>query len=395
MCLIAHVPAGKSLTREVFDNANLINPHGIGVMSIKGVEKFYGNKQLKRARQYVAGLAAEGIAHAIHWRFATHGTKGLALCHPFKLPNADVWLMHNGIIGSTAEEADDDSSDTLLYVNKLLDAPTAYPEDLVYWNKVCADIGQSNKGCVMYPDGKFIILNQDNGTVIDDIWYSNSYSLPLAMRPTTSSFFVPSRLRPAPKYFPPSQGMYGVYYNTGNTASEWGGPFGSMIYWSNQHKQYGFWEGNLFQSLKIEKGEVIRPSWMTSQPPPTGIISTDTKDYADKKCPRCMRFKTNPPAGFLPCWCREEDVAAYLIAQQTKVAGAGGPSAETVQQAPSAAKDAPCTHGVSNWEDCIDCIEELEEDSRGEVQEWLSNRRGGSWLNTAGNVIYLPKASNK
>ena len=251
MCLIAYVPRGKALSRETFDHAYTVNGDGIGVMSIKGVEKFFGAKALKRARNYVAALAAENLDHAVHWRFATHGRRGLALCHPFKLPNVDAYLMHNGVIGSTSQEANDDASDTLLYVNKMVDAPQSHT-DLDYWGKVMWDIGSGNKAVVMYPDGHFIILHKETGKEIDGIWYSNQYSLPSKAR-TNDYYYTPQRLRPVqPRWQDTARdagGRWvpwnketneGGYYETGRRAAEWGGPFGSMLYWDGHRNCYGF-----------------------------------------------------------------------------------------------------------------------------------------------------------
>jgi hypothetical protein len=338
MCLIAYVPKGKTLERDVFDNAARVNPDGIGVMSAKGIEKFFGQKQTKRARQYVAGLVKEGLAHAVHWRFATHGTKQIALCHPFKLPHAEAWIMHNGVIGATAQEANDDASDTLLWVNKLIDAPTTH-ESLPYWSKVANDIGRGNKGLVMYPNGHFVFLNHDDGVTIEDIWYSNSYSLPVRMRPTTS-YFVPARLRPASQWTGNRGGYYGGtgmhnpsgYFPTSTPSSNYGGPYGAMIYWSTQMGAYGFWEGGMFRKLKVEAGETV-----FAQPhlPPTTTINL-TADDAERKCPRCMRFKSNPPAGFLICWCTDDALKDYYVKQQAKVDAAkatekpAGPSGPTL-----------------------------------------------------------------
>lgn len=447
MCLIAYVPKGKSLSRDVIDNANKVNPDGIGVMSQHGVEKFYGNKQLKRARNYINALAAEGLPHAVHWRWATHGSRGLALCHPFKLPNAEAYLMHNGVIGSTAHDAKEDASDTLLYVNKLTDAPVTYRsgDDLTYWNKVCNDIGSSNKCVVMYPDGQFIILNQDNGIMIEDIWYSNQYSLPESMRKTTG-YFIPARLRPASTWSGNQGSYYSGYrdmpsypgtYGHGSSTSRWldksVSPFGDLIYWSKQFGAYGFWVGSRFQKLVVYEGAVIHQHNMTADEkttPVQGVIDMTkavepSKD--DRKCPRCMRFKKDPPMGYLPCWCTEEALARYHanekgVGATEKPAMPSGPSLETGEHpeekpAQKAANADLCDHGNDNWENCRECIAELEQDNTNEVQRWLADRAGHNWRlhapdngghmrsllddpneaadELAEKIVYLPKVSER
>lgn len=378
MCLIAHVPAGKSLSREIFDHANGVNPDGIGVMSVKGIEKFFGNKQLKRARLYVDGLAKEGIAHAVHWRYATHGSKQLALCHPFKLPveGADVWLMHNGVITGMSKEVTNDVSDTLAWVNKLVDAPIVNT-DLEYWNKKCTEIGKYNKGLVMYPEGKFVILNQDEGSTIGGIWYSNQYSLPAKER-TNEYHFRPARLSPR-TYYPNESGSTSGYYDTRSRSSGVvvdRGPFGH-IYWSEQFKAYGFWEGQQFQKLVVTKGE--RTSWMdlVSRDLPTAVtVVTPTGTDDSRRCGICGRFndKRDAPHGFLECYCTDEAKAAY----KAKIVGPSGPTSDTATVVP-AAKIEMCEHGSDNWENCRDCIEELETETGDEVQRWLADRQGIPW----------------
>lgn len=177
MCLIAHVPAGRALTREDFDSAHSANSDGIGVMSADGVEKFYGKKMLKRARRYAAWLASHNVEHAVHWRYATHGAKGLALTHPFELPEGAGYLMHNGILHQTAARATAHDSDTSLFVRELSGVPRKRASRALYWDAVGRAIGTSNKFCVMHADGHFTIVNREAGVTESGIWYSNTYSL--------------------------------------------------------------------------------------------------------------------------------------------------------------------------------------------------------------------------
>jgi hypothetical protein len=376
MCLIAYVPAGKALTREVFDKAYDTNHDGIGVMSSKGVEKFFGQKALKRARNYVAQLADEKLAHAVHWRFATHGTKQLALCHPFKLPNADAYFMHNGVIGSTTQESTNDASDTLLYVNKMTDAPQSH-EDLEYWGKVMKDIGRYNKAVVMYPNGHFIILHKEEGREIDGIWYSNQYSLPVGMR-SSGGYFTPSRLRQPIDYGSHWQNRF----NTGRTEGQWtpynpadgtggyydtrplgSGPFGRLIYWSDQFNCYGFWENYNFVKLSVGKAAV--------QDEPTAVItpsitSTSLVLSTADKCPRCQRPKT-PVLHHQSCYCEPMELVEWYKKQGIKEALPSGPTLDAEYQSEwpltnnARTHEGMCEHGEVSWENCRECINRLEQ----------------------------------
>jgi hypothetical protein len=361
MCLIAYVPAGKALKRDVFDHAHSVNRDGIGVMSNQGVEKFFGHKALKRAREYVATLAELGIEHAVHWRYATHGAKRKALCHPFKLPNANAYLMHNGVIGKCAKDSTDEASDTLLYVNSLTDAPET-GETLGYWNDVCDDIGDYNKCIVMYPD-RFIFLHKDKFIEIDGILYSNAYSLPYAMRP--NSYFTPSRLAPT------------SYYETGSRSNRYAGPFGSSIYWSEQKQAYGFWQGNRFTALAVsvllesDKQEPTRP---VTIPPKQETLPVGSDI---PKCPRCSR-PTIKTGWSVTCWCDPLELAQWHSHNRPVSSGPSlGEEGDEVT-AVANAHIGPCEHGEPSWEECRECINRLQDDET-----------------PKSNIIYLPHASAK
>jgi len=179
MCLIAYVPAGSAVPRLTFDYAHAVNRDGLGVMSARdGVRKFYGRKQLKRARRYSAALSADGVAHAVHWRYTTHGETSLAMCHPFTTADGRAHVMHNGVLGQYARKATGALSDTALYVGALSDIPDECPgQDSQYWGAVEKDIGYNNKFVVLH-GSTFYILNEHAGEWLDGVWYSNTYSLP-------------------------------------------------------------------------------------------------------------------------------------------------------------------------------------------------------------------------
>lgn len=177
MCLIAYVPAGKSLPIENMKAAHFANDDGIGIMSRKGIQKFLGRKALRKAVKTVAQLEADKIEYAIHFRYKTHGDVILQNCHPFEAPNKRAYIMHNGVLGSYTAKATKLMSDTAAFVQEYL---TAVPEDnnMDYWSEVARHIGWGNKLCVMTHDFKFILVHGEAGTYRDGIWYSQTYSLP-------------------------------------------------------------------------------------------------------------------------------------------------------------------------------------------------------------------------
>lgn len=412
MCLIAYVPAGKALTREVFDHAYQVNGDGIGVMSVDGVQKFFGHKALKKARAYAEGLAGQNKEHAVHWRFATHGSKTLDLCHPFKLPNTDAWLMHNGVIGEFTKGVGLTESDTSLFVKSLTDAPTTWKmgDPLDYWNKVCGYMGHANKGIVMYAGGHFVILNKTDGYERGGIWFSNLYSLPDSIK-GIASYYAPQRLRPATEYYDTRTRGYPTTYN---------GPFG-VIYWSEQRSGYGYWEGNNWIRLNVTRGGIELPppisaSNNTTPAPKGGVVvpfklpegvtreallderyplTADVNNsivqnpvptaperatreivYAGEKCcARCGRPEQHGVAYRMKCWCTQEQIAEFKAMQAAKEAerAAALPSGPTLDRSDPQSPDTGtvalakqhegmCEHGEDSWENCRECINRLQQD---------------------------------
>jgi glutamine amidotransferase len=178
MCLIAYVPEGKRLPPENFLAAHERNPDGIGIMSVDGVQKFLGRKAAKRAKKYIDQLQDDNVAYAIHFRYATHGDITLRNCHPFELPNGNGWLMHNGVLRDYTDLATRLDSDTAIFAREHVDAAASGTDT---WKDYWSAIGQKidrNKLVIMLPSGFFIIVNGSYGTYRDDIWYSQTYSLP-------------------------------------------------------------------------------------------------------------------------------------------------------------------------------------------------------------------------
>lgn len=187
MCLIAYSKEGRDIPRHALDFAVSVNPDGIGVMSSLGVEKFFGRKFYKHARRYLRSIS--GTPHAVHLRWTTHGSKCLELCHPFNVPNTDIFVMHNGVIRSAERFMTSNDSDTSAFVREELGFTTGgfpaygsadYKE---YLEDVEKYIGYSNKLVLMHAEsGQFSIVNEMAGHWKDGVWYSNYYSLPWDQR---------------------------------------------------------------------------------------------------------------------------------------------------------------------------------------------------------------------
>lgn len=189
MCLIIYAPKGQEVPREVLSYSASQNDDGIGVMSRDGVRKYLGKKMLKRARRYIETvLVPNAIPYAVHMRWATHGDVNLDNTHPYETPEKTHYVMHNGIISLTTAESSAAESDTAVYVRKFLDKMGDIETDAAFYKQVGTHIGWGNKLVVMDSQARFAICNEDAGTWIEGVWYSNTYSLPASFLPNRSRY---------------------------------------------------------------------------------------------------------------------------------------------------------------------------------------------------------------
>lgn len=192
MCLIIYSPTGKHIEREVFDYAQGVNSDGIGIMSRDGVEKFVGRRHRKRAWRYLrrmweqAQYTGESLAYGVHFRWRTHGDINRANTHPYKAPESDAYVMHNGIIALTSSRVAASESDTSVFVRDyMIGAPDHNDTDHVaFYKTISRMIGGENKLLIMHATtGQFTLCNEDSGFWKDGLWYSNDYSVPSHISP--------------------------------------------------------------------------------------------------------------------------------------------------------------------------------------------------------------------
>lgn len=192
MCLIAYVPEGKEVPTDILENAFNRNHDGWGLMGVDKVTKEplivkdvtnYADFQ-ERYKEFRPRVADFGM----HFRFATAGKKNRKNAHPYVVlepcdpANAGrgIWLMHNGVIHDVGSSPK--WSDTALFISKVLepilrDNPNL-DQDMKFWGLVADRIGSGNKFLCMDEKGIFTILNKNQGTVKEGIWYSNSNCFP-------------------------------------------------------------------------------------------------------------------------------------------------------------------------------------------------------------------------
>jgi glutamine amidotransferase len=173
ICVIAVKPAGVKWPGKIYmKNCFLHNNDGAGVAWVDdgGLHVQKGYFPWKRLWRDINKL--EEYPVLLHCRMATTGSISIENCHPFMLKN-NVAIAHNGIIDITPMEKNMTDSET--FGKKYLEHWK--PEDLSDDRVKClfeTALGPYNKIAILKPDGSFIILNEDQGEVFQDVWFSNS-----------------------------------------------------------------------------------------------------------------------------------------------------------------------------------------------------------------------------
>src|SRR5215467_2080791 len=115
MCLIVASESGVIPNETTLTYAYSVNPHAWGLMFHDGngiqVSKGYRTVAMLKAVE-----RANGYPYVLHFRYATHGTKGLDNAHPFKV-RTGLYVAHNGVI--PVKITDKAKSDTYHFAREL------------------------------------------------------------------------------------------------------------------------------------------------------------------------------------------------------------------------------------------------------------------------------------
>lgn len=107
----------------------------------------------------------------IHCRVATLGRVNADNCHPFPVPNGA--LIHNGVLWSgSGYSRTVEKSDTREFAERLTSnlTPAVLRSVLPEFEHA---IGY-NKIAFLFDDGETVIANEDSGSWVDGVWYSNN-----------------------------------------------------------------------------------------------------------------------------------------------------------------------------------------------------------------------------
>lgn len=183
MCIIFYNETGKPYDEEHLSIAYDNNPHGVGLMwveegRVRTLRGLFSKDKLFKIIDHF-----HGVPHALHLRWRTRGEINKDLCHPFRASHVgaskSVYLMHNGTIFGVTPKAG--LSDTHAFAHKMQDVTYEYGTDMLFQEnflrRVEKNIQSFNKVIFLRDDGKVAIMNPESWTVMDGIWYSNTYSL--------------------------------------------------------------------------------------------------------------------------------------------------------------------------------------------------------------------------
>jgi hypothetical protein len=113
----------------------------------------------------------------VHFRIATHGYVDLDNCHPFMISDK-VAMIHNGVL-SGMDDADFVRSDTRVFAEDYLtpimkDFPGIL-ENTAFLSMITQIAGSWNRIAFLTADGRYAIINEDDGEWINECWFSNTH----------------------------------------------------------------------------------------------------------------------------------------------------------------------------------------------------------------------------
>jgi predicted glutamine amidotransferase len=174
MCIIAVVPAGKTISEEELNNCWDSNGDGGGfAYAQNGVVKirkgFMTKEEFMRSLKSLMAKHGASTPFVIHFRIRTHGLTDKERTHPFRLPDGSA-LAHNGVLRG-ADMYDATKSDTQLFIEKY---GTLLTKEILEREKLV--IGKAigyNKFAIIHPDASLTIVNESIGQWHEGRWFSN------------------------------------------------------------------------------------------------------------------------------------------------------------------------------------------------------------------------------
>lgn len=194
MCLAIYKPAATAPDWNAYENGHSSNDDswGFAVVTDSGIITRCGLGNFAEFREAFEPYADKQAI--IHFRWATHGSKTEANCHPFWV-SKDLVVIHNGIIGIKCD-LHKDRSDTWHFTELVLRPMCERDPDFFLHSDVIYSQEMAHKGskfAFLRADGQYGIWNEEDGDwAADGHWYSNDshrhyYGRYAKYTPTTTS----------------------------------------------------------------------------------------------------------------------------------------------------------------------------------------------------------------
>ena len=192
MCIAIYTPAGKILSRSTLQACFTNNPDGAGLVYINtdycGVRRMKIHKYMDFSSFYQkyqrAVQTSPDSPMLLHFRIGTHGVKTTFNCHPFWIKKGKLAFIHNGIISGVGFCKE--KSDTQLFNDKVL---KQLPKDFEYNEAIVTLIEEfvsTSKLITLNIKGDATIFNENKGSWVEDVWFSNDSYKPKAVYPIST-----------------------------------------------------------------------------------------------------------------------------------------------------------------------------------------------------------------
>jgi predicted glutamine amidotransferase len=182
MCIAICKPEGIIIPEEYLTESFEYNPDGAGFMYAEGNELYIEKGFMDYQSFRDAWEPHQDKVAALHFRIRTHGATDQENTHPFQVGN-NLGFIHNGIIGQVSTKDDPSKSDTYHFNQKFLQQFYKRDSRFIYKDHfkdlIKSYIGMS-KLVFLNNKGHYTIVNEQQGSWDNGVWYSNNSYKPVA-----------------------------------------------------------------------------------------------------------------------------------------------------------------------------------------------------------------------
>lgn len=177
MCLAIYKPAGITIPEDHLERGFDSNPHGAGFAYVDPERGLVIEKGFFKFKKFIAAWRkVDTLQAVVHFRFATHGKRNEANCHPFPV-TPDLCMVHNGIIDIDCSKARK-KSDTWHFVEQVVKPFVGHNPDSFFTcdatRLLVEEYVRGSKLVFLASDGRFSIFNEKLGDWDKGVWYSNT-----------------------------------------------------------------------------------------------------------------------------------------------------------------------------------------------------------------------------